>query len=95
MNPYEIIKRPINTEKSDRAVDYNQYTFEVDRRANKVQIAEAVAEIFGVDVIKVNVINRAAKFGRWGRKTVKRKPAMKKAIVTIAPGQRIDFFEGV
>jgi large subunit ribosomal protein L23 len=95
MNPYEIIRRPVLTEKSDLATDQNQYTFEVDRRANKVQIAEAVAEIFDVDVHKVNVINMAPKFGRWGRKKVKRKPAWKKALVTIGPGQRIDFFEGL
>lgn len=95
MNPYEIIKRPIMTEKSDLATDRDQYTFEVDRRANKIQIAEAVAEIFDVDVLKVNIINVGAKYGRWGRKRVKRKPAWKKAVVTVGAGQRIDFFEGI
>ena len=91
-NPYEIILRPIITEKSSMATAYDKYTFEVALHANKLEIAEAVAEIFDVDVVKVNVIKSIPKFGRWGRKTVKRKPARKKAIVTLAPGQRIDVF---
>jgi len=92
-NPYEVIIRPIITEKSGFATVYDKYTFEVALEANKLEIAEAVAEIFDVDVIKVNVIKLIPKFGRWGRKTVKRKPAWKKAIVTLAPGQRIDIFD--
>jgi large subunit ribosomal protein L23 len=92
LDPYQIIIRPVNTEKSNIAIGDDKYTFEVDVRANKLEIAEAVAEIFDVDVIKVNVINSIPKFGRWGRKTVRRKVAKKKAIVTLAPGQRIDIF---
>jgi large subunit ribosomal protein L23 len=72
-----------------------QYTFLVDRRANKVEIAEAVSYIFDVDVIKVRVLNQAPKFGRWGRKRIQRKSAYKKAIVTLPPNQRIEAFEGV
>ena len=93
-NPYEIILKPLNTEKSNIAMAYDKYTFEVDINANKLEIAEAVSQIFDVDVVKVNVIKSIPKFGRWGRKTVKRKPAKKKAIVTLAPGQRIDILEG-
>ena len=92
MNAYEVIRRPINTEKSNVATVEGKYTFEVDLRANKLQIAEAVAEIFDVDVVKVNVIKAIPKFGRWGRKRVRREPAWKKAVVTIAPGQQIDIF---
>lgn len=92
-NPYEVIVKPINTEKSNIATGYDKYTFEVAIDANKLEIAEAVSEIFEVDVVKVNIIKSIAKFGRWGRKTVKRKPAKKKAIVTLAPGQRIDIFD--
>lgn len=92
LNPYQVIIRPVNTEKSNIAIGDNKYTFEVDIRANKLEIAEAVAEIFDVDVVRVNVIKSISKFGRWGRKTVRRKPAKKKAIVTLAPGQRIDIF---
>jgi large subunit ribosomal protein L23 len=94
-NAYEVIIRPIITEKSAIAAESGQYTFLVDSRANKVEIAEAVSYIFDVDVVKVRVINRAAKFGRWGRKRVKRQTAQKKALVTLPPGQRIEAFEGV
>lgn len=95
MAPYRVVKRPVITEKSNIATDYNQYTFEVDRRANKTQIRDAIQHIFKVDVVGVRVINMAPKYGRWGRKRVKRSPSWKKAIVTIAEGQRIDIFEGV
>lgn len=91
-NPYQVVVKPVNTEKSNIATGYDKYTFEVDINANKLEIAEAVAEIFDVEVIKVNVIRSIPKFGRWGRKQVKRKPARKKAIVTLAPGNRIDIF---
>ncbi len=92
LNEYQIIIKPITTEKSVAATAEGKYTFEVDMRANKIQIAEAVSLIFDVDVEKVNVIKSIPKFGRWGRKTVKRKAATKKAIVTLALGQRIDAF---
>ncbi len=95
MSPYKIIIRPVITEKSNIASASGQYTFLVDPRANKVEIAEAVSYIFDVDVVKVRVINRAAKFGRWGRKRVKRQAAQKKAVVTLPLGQTIDAFEGV
>jgi large subunit ribosomal protein L23 len=96
MDVYEILKRPISTEKSGVQADYyGQYTFEVDRRANKLQVKEAVEKIFDVDVISVNVMNMPAKRGRFGRRLVTRKPAWKKAVVTLAPGQKIQAFEGV
>lgn len=96
MDVYEILKRPISTEKSSVQADYyGQYTFEVDRRANKLQVKEAVEKIFDVDVISVNVMNMPAKRGRFGRRLVTRKPAWKKAVVTLAPGQKIQAFEGV
>ena len=94
-NPYEIIIRPVITEKSNIASAYGQYTFVVDQQANKLEIAEAVSYIFDVDVVKVRVINQAPKFGRWGRKRVQRKPAYKKAVVSVPAGQRIEAFEGV
>ncbi len=96
MNVYEILKRPITTEKSRILSDYyDQYTFEVDRRANKIQVKEAVEKIFNVAVISVNIMNMPAKRGRFGRRQIARKPAWKKAVVKLAPGQRIEFFEGV
>lgn len=90
LNDFQVIIKPIVTEKSTLAMTEGKYTFQVDSRANKLQIAEAVSFIFDVDVVKVNVSNVIPKFGRWGRKQVKRKSASKKAIVTIAPGQRIE-----
>lgn len=95
MNPYEVIIRPIITEKSAIAAEQGQYTFLVADQANKLEISEAIAYIFDVDVVKVRVLNRAPKFGRWGRKRVKRQSAQKKAVVTLPPGQRIEAFEGV
>jgi large subunit ribosomal protein L23 len=95
MHVYEIIKRPIDTEKTRYQAEGGKYTFEVDRRANKHQVKEAVEQIFDVEVLYVNTINVPAKRGRYGRRIVTRKPAWKKAIVTLAPGERIDIFEGV
>lgn len=92
LNEYQVVLKPIMTEKSVMAAAEGKYTFEVDERANKLQIAEAVSAIFDVDVVKVNIINSIPKFGRWGRKTVRRKSSVKKAIVTLVPGQVIDAF---
>jgi large subunit ribosomal protein L23 len=93
----EIIRRPVITEKSNILADeLNQYTFVVDSRANKVQIREAIELAYPkVNVKKVRVANMPAKRARrWRRMTV-RKTGWKKAIITIAPGQGIDPFDGV
>jgi large subunit ribosomal protein L23 len=95
MSPYQVVRRPVITEKSNIAAGDNQYTFEVDRRANKTQIRDAIEHIFKVDVLQVRVINMTPKYGRWGRRRVKRSSAWKKAIVTIAPDQQIEIFQGV
>ena len=95
MHIYEVIKRPVDTEKTRYQAEDGKYTFEVDRRANKHQVKEAVEQIFDVEVLYVNTINVPAKRGRYGRRVVTRRPAWKKAIVTLAPGERIDVFEGV
>ncbi len=96
MHIYAVIKRPIITEKSNILADlYGQYTFEVDRRANKHQVKEAVERIFDVEVEKVRIINMKPKRGRYGRRMVVREPAWKKAIVTLRSGQRLEVFEGV
>jgi large subunit ribosomal protein L23 len=93
LNDYQVILRPITTEKSLKLASVeNKYTFEVDVRANKLQIAEAVSYVFDVDVDDVHVINTAPRFGRAGRKTVKRRGSIKKAVVTVPTGQRIDEF---
>jgi large subunit ribosomal protein L23 len=96
MNPYKIIIRPIDTEKTRyQASELGQYTFEVDRRANKIEVKRAIESIFGVDVVAVNVINMPAKANkRRGRRRVVRRSPWKKAVVTLAGGQRLDVFEG-
>ena len=95
MDPYEVLRRPILTEKSSFQSDnLDRYTFEVDVRANKHQIRDAVEQIFNVQVIAVNVMNIRGKQRRWGRIAGRTKD-WKKAIVTLAPGQSIQFFEGV
>lgn len=92
---YEIIRRPLITEKTSiQKENYNQVTFEVDRRANRVEIRRAVEKIFKVNVRSVKTIQVKGKVKRRGRTLGKRRD-WKKAIVTLLPGERIDFFEGV
>lgn len=90
----DIIVRPVITEKGMDGLSQNQYTFEVNPKANKVQIKQAVKEIFNVDVASVNTIRVQGKLKRRGV-YVGRTPERKKAIVTLKPGQRIEFFEGM
>ena len=95
MHIYDILKRPISTEKSMDAKDFeNKYTFEVDMRANKLQVADAVSTAFDVDVENVRIMVMPAKTRRVRRGTGIRKPKWKKAIVELAPGQNIPVFEG-
>lgn len=97
MHIYEVLKRPVDTEKTRYLTELYepQYVFRVDSRANKQQIKEAVETIFGVDVTKVRVINVKPKHGRYGRRVIVRNSGWKKAVVTLAEGQRLDIFEGV
>ena len=95
MHAYQVIKRPVMTEKSSAQSDaLNRYTFEVDPRANKIQIADAVARAFSVSVSSVRVMNVRGKRRRIGRHAGY-SPNWKKAVVTLAPGESIAFFEGV
>jgi large subunit ribosomal protein L23 len=90
---YDVIKRPVITEKSSiMAGELNQYVFEVDISANKIQIKEAVERIFDVDVIKVATMIMPLKRGKRGRKAYVRSPEWKKAIVTLPKGQTISEF---
>ena len=88
---YEVLKRPIITEKSMKLVEMGKYTFEVSQDANKIEIKNAVKEIFSVDVEKVNLINGKAKKKRVGKHSGF-KPAVTKAIVTLAAGSTIEIF---
>ena len=91
MNSYDVVKRPIITEKSMKLVESGKYTFEVDRRANKTEIKNAIEELFKVDVESVNIINGLKKEKRVGRYTGLL-PAVTKAIVTLEKGQKIEIF---
>ena len=94
MNPYDIIVRPVITEKTTIQKDErNQISFEVARRANRVEVRRAVEKIFNVRVAAVNTQHVKGKIKRRGRIVGKRKD-WKKAIVTMMPGERIEFFEG-
>ncbi len=92
-----IIRRPVVTEKSNFMADeLNQYAFVVDTRANKMQIKQAVELAWPeVSVEKVRVMNMPAKRSRRLRRMAIRKQGWKKAVVTLAPGDSIDLFEGV
>jgi large subunit ribosomal protein L23 len=92
---YRILKRPLVTEKSTTEKDLrNKPFFEVDRRANKIEIKVAVEKIFKVNVLDVATLSMKGKLKRAGRHYTK-SPDWKKAVVTIKPGQRVEFFEGV
>ena len=91
---YSVIKRPLITEKSSRQKEgQNQYLFEVDPRANKIEIKRAVEQLFRVKVDRVNVSKVHGKLKRLGR-TLGRRPDWKKAVVLLKKGDRIDLFEG-
>ena len=92
---YDMIIRPVVTEKTnDQKDEDNQVTFEVDPKANRIEIKRAVEVIFNVKVAAVRTMNIKGKIKRRGRILGKRKD-WKKAIVTLMPGQSIEFFEGV
>lgn len=96
MDPQQLIRRPLITEKSTRIKESaNTICFEVARDANKIEIARAVTALFGVKVAEVRVANRQGKLKRMGRFLGRRKD-WKKAYVRLAAGEKpIEFFEGV
>ncbi|MBI2765741.1 MAG: 50S ribosomal protein L23 [Chloroflexi bacterium] len=94
MHPYGVLLRPIITEKTTVLTGLDKYVFEVDVRANKNQIKEAVQLAFNVRVSEVNTMKMKGKPKRFGRKITNR-PDWKKAIVTLVPGDKIELFEGI
>lgn len=99
MNSYDIIRKPIITEKSMKPVfdkegnEIKRYTFEVPKTVNKIEIKYAVEEVFGVKVAKVNTMNYDGKLKRMGRNEGRR-ASWKKAIVTLKPDSKtIEFFD--
>lgn len=94
-NSFDLIRRPIITEKATDAKDFhNKVTFAVDVRANKTAIKRAVEEVFKVKVEKINIVNVKGKVKRLGKHIGKR-PDWKKAVVTVAEGQTIEVFDQV
>ena len=89
---YDIIVRPLITEKTTRLIEENKYTFEVKQGSNKVEVAKAVEELWQVKVVAVNMINTQRKTRRVGKYEGLR-PAVQKAVVTLAKGDKLDVFE--
>lgn len=91
-DPHTIILGPVISEKSYQLIEHNKYTFKVDPRAKKPAIAQAIEEIFSVNVLSVNVIKTRSKPKRRGM-VRGRTTSGKKAIVELSEGQKIEFFE--
>lgn len=94
MQLYEVLKRPLITEKSTALSAQGKYLFEVSRDANKYEIKNAVEKAFKVTVTAVNVITVPGEMRRVGKNKVFRQP-WKKAVVTLKSGDKIQLFEGV
>jgi large subunit ribosomal protein L23 len=94
-DPRDVIIAPVVSEKSYALLDQGVYTFKVHKSASKPEIHDAVEAIFGVKVVKVNTLNRPGKAKRNRRTgTTGKRPDTKRAIVTLADGERIELFEG-
>lgn len=94
MNLYDVVRRPVITEKAEVMRAANVYAFEVDDRANKTLVAKAMKEIYGVVPVKVNILNRPGKSKR-NKYGVGFRPGMKKAYVYLKKTDKIQIFEGV
>jgi large subunit ribosomal protein L23 len=94
MNSFDILRRPIITEKSTNLQEQGRYSFEVAPKASKLQIKRAVEEAFSVKVLGVNTMSVKGKRKRFGPRPSTRR-SWKKAVVTLAPGNSITIFEGV
>lgn len=94
MNISEVLLRPTITEKSTLLQEEGQYTFQIASKANKTLVKQAVEENFGVKVVSVNITVNRGKRKRYGPR-FKKQPDVKKAVVTLRPGDRIDLIEGL
>ena len=94
MELQQVLVKPLITEKSTLLQEEGKYVFHVAPRSNKIQIREAVQKSFGVVVIDVNILKVRGKLKRYGPK-LSRTPDIKKAIVTLRPGDRIQLIEGL
>lgn len=92
---YEIIEAPLITEKSVAGSEHGKYTFRVAITANKIEIAQAIEEVFNVKVDSVNTMHVKGKKKKVGRHPEGKSADWKKAIVTLKPGNKIEIFEGM
>ena len=93
MHPFEVLRRPLITEKTTLLQEQGKYVFEIAPSANKAQVKEAIEGAFDVDVVAVNILKSHGKSKRYGPRWVKAKQT-KKAIITLSPGEKIEIFEG-
>lgn len=91
---YRVLIKPIITEKASSLGVYNQYVFEVAINTNKIEVRKAIRAVYGIDPVKVNIINNQGKQVRYG-KTEGRTKNWKKAIITLPPGAKINIQEGL
>ncbi len=94
MKQNEVIVKPLITEKSTIGQEEGKYVFQVDRRANKTEVKQAIEQTFNVKVTDVNITKNRGKMKRFGPR-LKRTPDIKKAVVTLQRGSRIQIIEGV
>ena len=91
---YRILIKPLVTEKATNLVSQNKYSFVVNKKANKIEIAKAIKSLYGFEPQDINIINMGGKFVSYGRTSGKKKN-WKKAIITLKPGNKIEIYEGV
>lgn len=93
-NAYKTLVKPLITEKAANLGAQNKYVFEIGPKSNKIEVARAVAEVYGIEPVSVNIIRMSGKRVRYGR-VMGRKKNWKKAIVTLPRGKSINIYEGV
>lgn len=91
---YRLLLKPLLTEKATNLGKYGQYVFAVASDANKIEIKKAIYDLYGVEAVKVNVVNQRGKAVQYGRSKGRTK-SWKKAIITLKPGEKIEIYEGV
>ncbi len=95
MDPYSVIRKPVVSERTTAMAEENKYVFEVDPRVNKAQIRDAVQIVFHVKVLSVNTLKRKGKMRRVRTRIGGYQPTRKRAVITLAAGEKIEIFEGV
>jgi len=91
---YRVLIKPLVTEKSTSLGVYSKYVFKVASKVSKIEIKKAIHDLYGVEVIKVNIVNQGGKPIQYGRSSG-RTGSWKKAVITLKPGEKIEIYEGV